>query len=219
MDKITIASLPKAVTMPSNVTFMKLTRNSSIPLRIFINRKRILLTNAVSINEKSIIKLSSMNILKLSNNDLNDLISDLKEDLTRIFCETSLLELFTNLHLLSRIVIDDLGKRWKVKMITSLNYILNLRCRMNLLSDKDLNFLIERKINLANLLNNHVNNSMHLIKRNIQFTHILKEDSDDMSMDTNDDKKQVDYNWKRYNILGNRSLNPVDLYVCKRPND
>lgn len=212
--------------MPT-LTFLKITNNHSTPIRCFINRKKLISSSPISINERSIIKLSNMNILKLSNNDLKNLILDLKPQLIDLIMTRPLIDLFKLGHGNSnneKLSFDNMGNQWKCKIIISLYFIINTRFKLGYLNHKDMQWCLEKKINMSIITTGGTSgsgvNDLNLITRELKFNlpkEFKSDDDDEFGDNLNDDKKNLNYKLKKVNLINNKLNNPIDLYVYKRP--
>lgn len=200
--------------MPATVSFIQLTPQTSIPIRVFINRKRILLSNRVAINEKSIIKLSTINLLRLSNNDLTKLIFEINLELKQILFHTPLNELFPKRFVYKSTKLSrDIGDNWKCKLVVSLGYIVNLRYKLGWLREKaDIQFILERNI----VVSTADSNKIALLTKEIKFNFggQVQEEENEIAID---DKKSLSYKLNRLTLLNNSIVDSLDLYVLHRP--
>ncbi|SGZ58414.1 CIC11C00000002246 [Sungouiella intermedia] len=201
--------------MPATLLYIRLNHDCCIPVRIFVNRKRILLSSRVAINEKSIIELSSINLIRLSNYDVTNLIFDMKTNLKEFLFDIPLPELFPQKSLLRSLkVARDLGEHWKCRVVTTLGYIADLRYKLGHLQH-DYRFLEEKNISLSGTDSNDVALLTKEIK--FSFTPVLKEENEDEGEEGGDEKKALNYKLHRAKVLSCGSLNSLDMYVLHRP--
>lgn len=166
----------------------------------------------MAINEKSVIQLSSINLIRLSNYDVTNLIFDIKSKLRQFLFDTPLPELFPQRSLLRTLKISkDLGENWKCRVVTTLGYIADLRYKLGHLHN-DYRFLEEKNIALSGSDSNDVALLTKEIKFNSSF--VLKEEDDELP---SDDKKVLNYKLHRAEVLTCGVPNSLDLYVLHRP--
>lgn len=191
--------------MPATVSYVKIVPQCSIPIRVFINRKRIMLSNRVAINEKSIIKLSSINLLRLSNNDLAKLISEIALELREVLLQIPLRDLFPKRSLQKNTKLSrDIGDNWRCKLVVSIGYIANLRYKLGYLRDAgDIRFLEEKNITVSGV---EVNKTC-LLTKDIKFSF----------GETVDDKKGLSYKLHKLTLVNNSIVDSLDLFVVQRP--
>lgn len=200
--------------MPATVLFIRFNPECCAPIRVFVNRKRVLLSHQVSINEKSVIQLSSINLLRLSNFDVTNLIFDIKISLKELLFETPLKELFDQRSLLrSTKVSRELGNKWKCKVMVSLGYIADLRYKLGFLQN-DMEFLELKNIEASSTDGRDV----ALLTKEItfNFSPVLKEEDDEVEQ-VEDDKKSLKYKLHRTHVLNSKVTDPLDIYVLQRP--
>lgn len=202
--------------MPGTTTYIKVAPGCAIPARVFIDRKRILLNGTVAINDRSIIKLSSINLLRLSNNDITNLVMDIKEELEKILFHEPLRELFPSkfVHGSDRLA-RDIGTRWKCKVVASLGYVATLRYKLGYLRDvEDMAFLEDRKVDVS------ARDSARtaLLTKELKFT-FLERDEEEIHEEENviDDKKMLSYKLNKLALLNNSIVDSLCLYVTSRP--
>lgn len=201
--------------MPATVLFVKLNLDCCIPIRVFVNRKRVLLSNRVAINEKSIIQLSSINLIRLSNYDMTNLIFDIKDNLKEFLLESPLKDIFAQRSVLRTLRVSrDLGEKWKCRVVASLGYIADLRYKLGYLQ-KDYQFLEEKGIVVSGSDSNEVALLTKEIKFN--FSPVLKEEGEDLVTVSSEDKKALNYKLHRAKVLNNRITDSLDLFVLQRP--
>lgn len=200
--------------MPATVSYFSIGNETAIPIRVFINRRKMLLLNPVSVNEKSIIKLSSINLIRLSNYDLNNLMGDVGSDIRDLLLTDRLAELFPKRAVLkSTKLIKSLSRNWKCKIHVSLGFIVSLRYNLGCLSlTEDVQWLSEKNV----LINPVASSKSALIKKELKFSMIgLVEDEEKVTH--LDDKKNVGYKFHQMNLLNNHITDALDLYVVHRP--
>lgn len=189
--------------MPATVLFIKVNSQCCIPVRVFVNRKRVLLSSRVSINEKSTIQLSSINLIRLSNYDMTNLILDIKQELTDLLLHTLLPELFPQRSLGRNAKVSrELGSLWKCRVVVSLGYIGDLRYKLGFLQ-KDAGFLDEKGITVS-ATDSH---DVALLTKEIRFS---------FSDHESNDKKNLRYRLHRSVVLNNRVTDSLDLFVLQR---
>lgn len=191
--------------MPASVSYIKLTGKSLIQVRVFINRKKVLLNNTVAINDRSLIKLSSINLLRLSNNDLTKLINDIRDQLVEFLFHEPLEQIFPgrSANKLSKTT-REMGQNWKCNVVVSLGYIANLRFRLGYLRNgQDLEFIELHKVPVA--------------YKDSSKTALLEKDLKFVSQDEEDNKKSFSYTLNRLDLLNNSVVDGLDVYVQRRP--
>lgn len=198
--------------MPATVLFIKLNLDCCIPIRIFVNRKRVLLSSRVAINEKSIIQLSSISLIRLSNYDVTNLVFDIKAALKEFLLDIPIENLFPNRALLRNLKVSrELGDQWKCKVVASLGYIADLRYKLGFIQ-KDLAFLEDKGIAISVTDGKNI----ALLTKEIKFNFpVLKEDDDEV--EPSNDKKGLDYKLHRARVINSRVTDLLDLFVLLRP--
>ena len=200
--------------MPATITYLSVAPNTAIPVRVFVNRKKLLLLSAVAVNEKSIIKLSSINLIRLSNFDLTNLILDLGTQLQKLLLETRLVELFPHRTVLrSAKSVTELSHTWKCKVVVSLGYLADLRYKLSCLETDDIRFLEDKKIEI----DQREAAGSALLQRNIKFDFVKYESASDDELSQLDEKKAISYKLQGQRLLNNKVIDPLDLYVTHRP--
>ena len=200
--------------MPATITYLSVAPNTAIPVRVFVNRKKLLLLSAVAVNEKSIIKLSSINLIRLSNFDLTNLILDLGTQLQKLLLETRLVELFPQRTVLrSAKSVTELSHTWKCKVVVSLGYLADLRYKLSCLETEDIKFLEDKKIEI----DQREAAGSALLQRNIKFDFVKYESASDDELSQLDEKKAISYKLQGQRLLNNKVIDPLDLYVTHRP--
>ncbi|QBM85661.1 Single strand annealing-weakened 1 [Metschnikowia aff. pulcherrima] len=200
--------------MPATITYLSVAPNTAIPVRVFVNRKKLLLLSAVAVNEKSIIKLSSINLIRLSNFDLTNLILDLGTQLQKLLLGTRLVELFPHRTVLrSAKSVTELSHTWKCKVVVSLGYLADLRYKLSCLETDDIRFLEDKKIEI----DQREAAGSALLQRNIKFDFVKYEFASDDELSQLDEKKAISYKLHGQRLLNNKVIDPLDLYVTHRP--
>ena len=200
--------------MPATITYLSVAPNTAIPVRVFVNRKKLLLLSAVAVNEKSIIKLSSINLIRLSNFDLTNLILDLGTQLQKLLLEMRLVELFPQRTVLrSAKSVTELSHTWKCKVVVSLGYLADLRYKLSCLETEDIRFLEDKKIEI----DQREAAGSALLQRNIKFDFVKYESASDDELSQLDEKKAISYKLQGQRLLNNKVIDPLDLYVTHRP--
>lgn len=200
--------------MPATITYLSVAPNTAIPVRVFVNRKKLLLLSAVAVNEKSIIKLSSINLIRLSNFDLTNLILDLGTQLQNLLLEMRLVELFPQRTVLrSAKSVTELSHTWKCKVVVSLGYLADLRYKLSCLETEDIRFLEDKKIEI----DQREAAGSALLQRNIKFDFVKYESASDDELSQLDEKKPISYKLQGQRLLNNKVIDPLDLYVTHRP--
>lgn len=182
--------------MPATTSFIKITVDKSIPTRIFVNRLK-LLENAsvISVNEKSIVKLQKINILKLSNNDIRSLITSIREKLIDILINKPIAELIgANVIQNKRIVVNIDEYEWKCYMCVSVDFLVNVRVNTGILTNEDLEHLGKRKTENA---------GANLLVKKSKFTF-------------SEEKKIASYRIRKSDLIGSFH-DCLDLYIYGRP--
>lgn len=195
--------------MPATVSFIRLDPQTCIPVRVYVHRKQILLSNQVAINEKSIIKLSSVTMIRLSNLDMTKLVEDIKHELNEVLFEERLRKLFPNRSVLkSTQVLRIVGNQWKCRVVMSLGYLADLRYKMgHLVQPEDVTFLEEKKVEVVP----YDSSKLALLTKELKFPFQPNEDAAD------EDKKAVSYKLKRSSVLNSRITDNLSIFVLHRP--
>lgn len=183
--------------MPATTSFIRVTTDKSIPVRIFVNRSK-LLENAsvISVNEKSIVKLQKINILKLSNGDINSLIGTIRRELVDVLTNKPIGKLLEeNILRNNRIVIDINKHEWKCYMNISVDFLVNLRLNIGRLTKDDIEHISKRKGS---------NFSVSLLVKTSNFSF-------------EEEKKLTKYKIRKSNLVSGFH-DGLDLYVYDRPN-
>ncbi|GEQ68100.1 hypothetical protein JCM33374_g1767 [Metschnikowia sp. JCM 33374] len=201
--------------MPATITYFSVAPNTAIPVRVFVNRQKLLSSSAVAVNEKSIIKLSSINSIRLSNFDLTNLTLDIGPQVRELLLETPLAQLFPQ-RTVSRAstLATELSNTWKCRLVVSLGYLVDLRYKLSCLNRAaDVRFLEDKKIDLDYT----DSRSSVLLQRHLKFDFTKKEPvSDDESLSV-EEKKTVSYTLQNQRLLNNKVVDPLDIYVLHRP--
>lgn len=201
--------------MPATVSYISLGPDIAIPIRVFVNRCKILLQNSVAVNEKSIIKLSSINLIRLSNYDLNNLIDDIGGELREMLLRARLSELFPKRAVLKTTkVTKNIERNWKCKVNVSLGHIVSLRYNLGCLTlVEDVQFLTERNVQI----NPSSSAKSALLKKEMKFSFGANlEDGEDVGFNL-DEKKGVGYKLRRRTLLNNHIVDTLDIFVSHRP--
>lgn len=203
--------------MAGEITFIKITKNTSIPAKVFLNRQKLKSSHPVSINAKSIIQIRHGTVIKLSNNDLNSLVGDLKSDLVKVLMEVPILDLFKNYKLNQqgdKVLLLHQGD-WNCKILISIKLIATVRFKLNLITMEELDYLQEyKKINFSKTIITSNNSQLNLLRREINFVRPeLVESEDDELVDQ---KKTLDYKLTKSNLFSNKINDCIDIYVHKR---
>lgn len=200
--------------MPATVSYISVGADTAIPIRIFINRRKILLQNSVAVNEKSTIKLAAINLIRLSNYDLNNLIEDIGPSLREILLTARLAELFPKRAILKTTkLVKDISHNWKCKVNVSLGYIVSLRYNLGRLDlAEDVQFLSEKNV----LINPLGLAKSALLRKEMKFSMLGLEEEDELGFHL-DDKKSVGYKLRRVNLMNNHIVDTLDVYVVHRP--
>ncbi|CUM66449.1 uncharacterized protein PRCAT00004113001 [Priceomyces carsonii] len=188
----------------TQISFVKITEDVSIPVKVFINRKKIRSSansSKVAINQKSIVKLNQVNYLKLSGKDLNSLINDIEKDTLNLLIDKLLEEIYQTSEK-GKIVID-LDNTWSCTVILSIEFIINLRFYLNKLSGDDIRLIEAKKAKISSMND-----------ENLGF--LIKEQTFSFQEDEEMSKKLVDYKFRREKLINNMN-NCLQIYVNKVP--
>lgn len=188
----------------TQISFVKITEDVSIPVKVFINRKKIRSSansSKVAINQKSIVKLNQVNYLKLSGKDLNSLINDIEKDTLNLLIDKLLEEIYQTSEK-GKIVID-LDNTWSCTVILSIEFIINLRFYLNKLSGDDIRLIEAKKAKISSMND-----------ENLGF--LIKEQTFSFQEDEEMSKKLVDYKFRRKKLINNMN-NCLQIYVNKVP--
>ena len=98
------------------------------------------------LNDKSLLKLSSVSLIRLSNPDMTKLVEDIKDELKQLLLHELLRRLFPGKPILkSSQVKKILGRLWKCRVVVSLGYLADLRFKLHtLVQADDVSFLDEK---------------------------------------------------------------------------
>lgn len=198
--------------MPATVTYLLIAPDTAIPIRVFVNRSKIFLQNSVAVNEKSVIKLTSINLIRLSNYDLNNLIDDIGAELRQILLQTPLQDLFPKRAVQKTTkLVRDIARSWHCKVTVSLGYIVGLRYNLGSLQlAEDIQYLSERKV----AVNASSSAKSALLKKEISISSMSPEDESAIGLD---DTKSVNYKLRHQTLLNNHIVDTLDVYVVHRP--
>ena len=198
--------------MPATVTYILIAPDTAIPIRVFVNRSKIFLQNSVAVNEKSVIELTSINLIRLSNYDLNNLIDDIGGELRQILLQTPLQDLFPKRAVQKTTkLVRDIACSWYCKVTVSLGYIVGLRYNLGSLQlAEDIQYLSERKV----AVNVSSSAKSALIKKEISISSMFPEDESAIGLD---DTKSVNYKLRHQTLLNNDIVDTLDVYVVHRP--
>ncbi|OBA23566.1 hypothetical protein METBIDRAFT_30006 [Metschnikowia bicuspidata var. bicuspidata NRRL YB-4993] len=201
--------------MPATVTYISVAPGTAIPVRVFVNRKKILLLSEVAVNEKSIIKLSLINLIRLSNFDLTNLLLDVGSQLRRVLLETPLAELFPQRSVLRLVKsVSELSNTWTCKVVVSLGYLADLRFKLERLQvPADIRFLEDKKIEI----DHRDTRGSALLEKSVKFDFTRREPASDDETSPLDDKKSISYKLQKQRLINNNVVDPLDLYVLHRP--
>lgn len=201
--------------MPATVSYISIGSEIAIPIRVFVNRCKILLQNSVAVNEKSIIKLSSINLIRLSNYDLNNLIDDIGEELRELLLTAKLVNLFPK-RVVSKTtkISKTINRNWKCKVNASLGHIVSLRYNLGCLTLKeDVQFLTDRNVQINPLSSA----KSALLKKELKFSFGSFADDVEEERFNLDKKKGVGYSLRRRKLLNNHITDTLDIFVSHRP--
>lgn len=194
--------------MAPSVSYIKIHPDCAIQARVFINRNRILLSCDVAINEKSIIKLSLINSLRLSSLDLTNLIHDIKDNLKELLLRIPLRELLPKKSVTRATrVVKDFSNQWKCRVSVTLGYLADLRFKLGYLKGDDVLFVEERNF----VLSTADSRKTALLNRLFKFNAVFNED------EFTDDKKSLGYTLQRIKLFNNRVTDSLDVFVTHRP--
>lgn len=198
--------------MPATITYLSVAPSTAVPVRVFVHRKKILLLSSVAVNEKSIIKLSSINLIRLSNYDLTNLFIDIELQLKALLLATPLSELFLGRSLLrSTKLVKDIDSAWRCKVVVSLGYLVDLRYRLSsLYSAADAQFLADRGIDVD--LSSH--GPSRLLRKSLKFNFTPRIAEDELTVD---EKKHVSYLLREERLINCKATDSLDIYVLHRP--
>lgn len=165
----------------------------------------------MAINEKSLIKFSSVSMIRLSNLDMTKLVEDIKHDLKELMFVTALRELFSKRSILkSSQVLQILGNQWKCRVVVSLGYLADLRYKMGYLVQlDDIAFLEEKKVEVTP----YDSSKVALLTKELKFSFQPSED------DAGSDKKALSYKLKRFSVLNSRVTDSLSVFVLHRPHN
>lgn len=195
--------------MPATVSFIRLNNHTCVPIRVYVHRKEIILSSQVAINEKSLINLSSVSMIRLSNLDMTKLVEDIKHELKHLMFDSALRELFPKRSVLKKSqVLRVLGKAWKCRVVVSLGYLADLRYKMGYLDQADdILFLEEKKIDITPVDTSKV----ALLAKELKFSFHEPGEGE------GEDKKAISYKLKRFSVVNSRVTDNLSVYVLHRP--
>lgn len=182
--------------MPATASFIKVTSDKSIPVRIFVNRLKLLENSSVvSVNERSIVRLQRINILKLSNPDIRSLLEEIRQDLIDVLTEKSISELMRDNKLRNnRMIVDINGREWKCYISFSVDFLVRLRVGIGRMTSEDIEHMGKSKDSRF---------SVDLLQKSSSYT--FKED-----------KKMTLYRIRRTRLMSGFH-DCLDVYVYGRP--
>lgn len=196
--------------MPPLVSYILVAPNTAVPVRVFVDRRKVLSLSDVAINEKSVLTLCSINLLRLSNADLASLLLDIRPALKHLLLAALLRDLFPGRPVLRSLkTAKDFGVAWKCKVVVSLGYIVDLRYRLSCLQGAaDLDFLREKNIEVD--LRQPARPP--LLCKSLRF---VAGDLTDEATET--DKKSLSYKLQACRLVNSSVVDTLDVFVGHRP--
>ncbi|CAX44839.1 conserved hypothetical protein [Candida dubliniensis CD36] len=204
--------------MPPQITFVKITDNLSIPIKIFVKKTSTTTTTtstttkptskSIEINSKYLITVNYQPYqIQLSKNHLNSIINKLKPKILPILIynndnDNDLQESqpLTNIET-KQLIIDNL------KIIIPQQTILNIRTRLGLINYENISNEVEILSLWKKITNNNNNNNLKMltVKKKFKFNGNQQEDEDK-------DSKEINFKLKQNYIIDN--LNDcIKVYV------
>ena len=210
--------------MAPSLSIVSVNRKYAIPVRVHINRKRILLTSLFdstieSKQSKAIISLKKINNIRLSSRDISSLIETINDEMMEILFKESVsslksrsvLDAVPNLPSTS-ICINVVKPSWKCHLVAPMKFLFGIRERMG----KTLSIEDERL--LQRLPNISPSKSMKLIvKTAIQNESpvLVEEDEDEFKIKEAESKKMsISYKYSSPYLLND--YGSLSLYVYER---
>lgn len=187
--------------MPT-LTYIAVGRHDAFPIRVFVHRKKLLAStrsSVVAVNQRSLLHLSRINIIRLSNADLNALISDIRHPLMEVLLH---LEISHTAPKTSQMTFTLDKTAWKCHVKVLVHLMLQLRYFLNALKPNDQTYLEQKNIHFTKC-------DTQLLTREAKY--LFKQDADDDNMV---DKKESEYS------IGSRRLilpQGISIYVHSRP--
>lgn len=165
----------------------------------------------MAINEKSLIKLSSVSMIRLSNLDMTKLVEDIKHELKELMFDCALRELFPKRSVLKTSqVLRILGRQWKCRVVVSLGYLADLRYKMGYLDQPDdIAFLEEKKV----VITPTDSGKLALLTKELEFSFHEPSEGDV------EDKKALSYKLKQLSVLNSRVTDNLSIFVLHRPHN
>ncbi|CAH2354730.1 single-strand annealing weakened protein 1 [[Candida] railenensis] len=215
--------------MPPCLTFVKINHNSVIPVRIHVNRKRLLSSklfhSAIDSSHKSkaLLTLKKINFIRISNKDITSLTSSISHDILEYLLRVPISELVklssdvnTDIPVPPNSLCIDLNKSsWKCHVVVPLRFVIKLRSNLLIpLTDDDWALFNKVKsdsgVSTINLLVKHTTMSPPKI--------LIEEDEDDaFNVEKQDTKKDsLSYKFTSPSVLTNLGRF-LDIYVYERP--
>ena len=178
--------------MPT-LTYVSVGPHDAFPIRVFVHRRKLLAStksSVVAVNQRSILHLSRINIIRLSNADLDSLVSNIRHSLMDV-----LLNLVT-------FVLDKTD--WKCYVKVPVHIMLQLRFYLNSLTNRDQEWLEQKNIHFSKC-------DTELLTRETKY--LFKQDPDD------DNELVLEKKESQYSIGSKRIIIPkgISIYVYSRP--
>ena len=196
--------------MPATVSFIQISPHACIPVKVFVHRKQMWLRG--QLNDKSLLKLSSVSLIRLSNPDMTKLVEDIKDELKQLLLHELLRRLFPGKPILkSSQVKKILGRLWKCRVVVSLGYLADLRFKLHtLVQADDVSFLDEKNI----LVSATDSNELALLTKEIMFSF---QEPDEDGVNEGLDKKTISYKLDRIAVMNSRATDTLSVFVLHRP--
>lgn len=128
--------------MVCTVTFLKIQPKKCIPVRIFVNRQKVLENALVSVNQKSTIKIQRINAIRLSGKDVRGLLESISGQLKEVLLQEEITELEQRRDGKNgKVVIELENEKWQCSVCFSMEFLVMLRFAEGRLAENELKYL------------------------------------------------------------------------------
>lgn len=190
------------ILMPT-LSYISVGPRDAFPIRVFVHRRKLLDSTkaaVVAVNQRSILHLSRINIIRLSNVDLNSLVTDIQQALMDVLLRLEI-NYSTSKNAQMKFVLDKTD--WKCYVKVPILLMLQLRFHLGALRTRDHEYIEQRNIHFSKC-------DTELLTRETKYT--FKQDPDDDSLVS--DKKESQYTISRKNMILPQG---ISIYVYSRP--
>lgn len=214
--------------MPPTTTFVRLNKRSTVPLRIHVNRKKLILSSifdstiGLSQRAKAIVTLKKINFIRLSNKDINALTQSTEEEILNVLLNSPINSLIQEssskdvANIPSTSVCIDLNKsKWKAHLVVSIKFLILLRVSIGVRLSLEDNIIAEKYLGVKNS-----GGTLRLVtKQSYVNPVVLVEDEEESLLKENQkDNKKTNMSIKYTSeYLLDDIGGPIDLYVYERP--